>query len=122
MGVQISGGKQQGRNERCACDSGLKFKYCHGDPVKQMLCTRVANEHMVSLIRQEQKKRGLIPYDWKCRHCKSGFDKPNQGVVTPHLPMCPKCGATDIEENKNKNKGVGDEKGEKSKKSKESGI
>ena len=87
------------QNELCPCGSGLKFKFCHNDPTKQMICTRVANETMVKLIRQEQKKRGLAPYNFTCNHCKTGFDEPNQGIIAPHLPMCPLCGATDIGEN-----------------------
>lgn len=90
---------QTGRNEPCPCGSGLKFKFCHGDPTKQEMCNRVANEKMVWLIREEQKKRGLIPYDWKCNNCNYGFDEPKHGQ-TSDLPLCPKCNSTDIVETK----------------------
>jgi len=62
---------------------------------------------MASLIRQEQKKRGLIPYDWKCNNCEVGFDEPKISTMAPHLSLCPKCEKANIEENKNK--GVNDE-------------
>lgn len=113
MEVQLKGGKNPPRNEPCPCGSGLKAKWCHSDPIKQMLCTRKANEHMASLVRQEQKKRGLVSYNWKCNSCMEDFDKPNRGAVTPHYPICPKCGSTDIEENKNK--GVKDGKSKENK-------
>ena len=105
MGVQLSGGEQPNRNDPCPCKSGLKFKYCHGDPVKRMICTRIANEHMANLIRQEQKKCGLVPYNFTCNGCGHGFDKPNIGLVAPKLPMCPKCNSTDIERNEDESVG-----------------
>lgn len=57
MGLLIKGGKSPPRNEPCPCGSGLKFKHCHGDPLKQAICNRAANEKMVELIREEQKKK-----------------------------------------------------------------
>lgn len=57
-----------GRNELCHCESGLKYKYCHGDASKQEICNRVANEKMVQLIVQEKRKRG-IPIDVVCPDC-----------------------------------------------------
>ena len=103
---------QQGRNEPCSCQSGLKFKFCHGDPSKQVICSRVANLKMTELILVEQKKKGLIPYSWNCNNCNHGFDKPKHGRVS-NLPLCPKCESVDIiervedegeEENANKNR------------------
>ena len=43
---------QQGRNEPCACGSGLKFKHCHGDVVKQVECNHAANRRMAELIAE----------------------------------------------------------------------
>lgn len=57
-----------GRNESCPCGSGLKFKWCHGDPMKQDICNRVVNEKMVELILQEKRKRG-IPIEIVCPDC-----------------------------------------------------
>ena len=49
-----------GRNELCPCGSELKFKNCHGDPVKRAVCETVMRETMVRLIMQEKFKRGMI--------------------------------------------------------------
>jgi predicted Zn-ribbon and HTH transcriptional regulator len=101
MGVTIKGGKSPPRNSLCPCGSGLKFKYCHGDILKQEVCNRVANEKMVQLIRQEQKKRGLIPKNYKCNDCGHTFDEPMiSNIITkmgaPSL-VCPKCQSLEIE-------------------------
>jgi len=88
-----------GRNDPCPCGSKLKFKWCHGDAVKQMLCNRVANEHMAHLIQQEQIKRGLLKLRYLCNGCGKQFAKPKMSVVTViPLEICPFCGATDIVE------------------------
>jgi len=84
-----------GRNDPCPCKSGLKFKQCHGDAVKQMLCNRVANEHMVHLIREEQIKHGLIKLPWLCNGCGKQFEVPNISTVA-ELDICPFCDSTDI--------------------------
>ena len=61
MGLTIKGGQEPRRNEPCPCGSGLKYKYCHGDSIKTMICNRVANEKMVFLIRDEKIKiKGLF--------------------------------------------------------------
>ncbi len=60
MGVQLKRKVEPGRNDPCMCDSGLKFKYCHGDSYKIIVCNRVANEKMVELIIMEKIKKGLI--------------------------------------------------------------
>lgn len=63
-----------GRNEPCPCESGLKYKKCHGDPVKQMVCSRVANEKMVELIRVEQRKHIIAEQQKECESCNGlGF-------------------------------------------------
>lgn len=49
--------QKPGRNEPCPCGSGLKYKKCHGDPLKQALCNRTANEKMVVLIEDEKTKQ-----------------------------------------------------------------
>jgi len=70
-----------GRNELCPCKSGLKYKYCHGDRNKILLCGAVAkkaaNECMLNLIHKEKVKRGLIcehgiAKNEHCQHCKVG--------------------------------------------------
>jgi hypothetical protein len=60
MNLTIKGGKEPGRNEPCPCKSGLKFKQCHGDPVKRAVCESVMAETMLRLIMQEKHKRGMI--------------------------------------------------------------
>ncbi|MCK4814544.1 SEC-C domain-containing protein [bacterium] len=59
MALKLKGNKEPDRNEPCPCKSGLKFKYCHGDKLKQAVCNRVANEKMVQLIREEQRRKGI---------------------------------------------------------------
>lgn len=106
-----------GRNEKCPCGSGLKFKWCHGDEVKQMLCNRVANEHMYNLILQEQKKRGLVPYQYTCNTCGRSFDVPNKGQLSDLL-LCTnaKCNSTNltINEIEKENGGENEEKNKSS--------
>ena len=97
MSVQIKGGKSPPRNSLCPCKSGLKYKHCHGDVLKQAVCNRVANEKMVQLIREEQKKKGLIPRDYECNNCGHTFDEPNISLVSPGHEICPKCKAVEIE-------------------------
>lgn len=94
MGVQQT--QPTGRNEPCRCGSGLKSKFCHGDPVKQQLCNEMINKYMIMLIVEERKKRGLQPYIWTCESCKQGTDWPAKSKVataTP-TPICPSCGST----------------------------
>lgn len=57
MGIQFIGPKEPGRNEPCPCESGLKYKHCHGDALKRELCNRAANECMAKLITEEQYKK-----------------------------------------------------------------
>ena len=101
MGVQIKGGKSPSRNLPCPCGSGLKFKHCHGDELKKAVCNRVVNEKMVQLIREEQKKRGLIPRNFKCNNCGHTFDVSDVSIVTTRIrtpiEVCPKCRSTNIE-------------------------
>lgn len=51
---------EPGRNDLCGCNSGLKFKYCHGDPGKLAVCDRIVHEKMVELIMKEKHLRGLL--------------------------------------------------------------
>jgi len=97
MGVTIKGGKSPPRNLPCPCGSQLKFKYCHGDVLKQAVCNRVANEKMVQLIREEQKRQGVVPRDWKCNNCGHSFDEPEISTFAPDMEICPKCQSTEIE-------------------------
>lgn len=62
--------RDQGRNEPCGCGSGLKFKDCHGDIVKQQICNQVANEKMNSLITEELYKRSVNKQEIKCQDTK----------------------------------------------------
>lgn len=83
MTVQLKRKNQPGRNDPCPCQSGLKFKHCHGDPFKQEICNRVANEKMVELILQEKIRKGLIckhgvPKGKKCIDCE-GIQELNIG-------------------------------------------
>ena len=57
MGVKLRKDTMPDRNDPCPCKSGLKYKHCHGDIVKQQTCTRIANEKMVELIQAEISKR-----------------------------------------------------------------
>lgn len=59
MGIKLRG-PEPGRNDLCPCNSGLKFKFCHGDPGKAAACDRVAFEHMSLLVTREQHKRKII--------------------------------------------------------------
>ena len=54
-----------GRNELCPCGSGLKYKKCHGDPVKISACNMIAQLKMKELIMTERIKKGLV-----CKHGK----------------------------------------------------
>lgn len=58
----IVGGQKPQRNQPCPCGSGLKFKRCHGDPIKKQACARAmraaAEETMTKLIYEETKKNG----------------------------------------------------------------
>ena len=86
MTIQLKRNEGTGRNEPCPCRSGLKFKHCHGDVLKQEVCNRVANEKMVQLIRMEQRKRG-IPVKVLCPDCNR-----IKGIVE----NCRFCNATGI--------------------------
>ena len=59
MGIKLRG-PEPGRNDLCPCNSGLKFKNCHGDSGKAAACDRVAFEHMSILVAREQHKRGIL--------------------------------------------------------------
>lgn len=62
MTLQLKG-KSPGRNDPCPCESGLKYKFCHGDPAKQAICNRVVQEAMLRLIFDERVKQKII-----CKH------------------------------------------------------
>lgn len=68
MGVQPK--HPVGRNDLCPCGSTLKYKKCHGDPSKQEVCNRVANEKMVQLIRVEQRKKIIRLQQAECALCE----------------------------------------------------
>jgi len=62
MQLQLKG-REPGRNHPCPCESGLKYKDCHGDPLKRAVCERIMAETMVRLIIETKFKKGMI-----CRH------------------------------------------------------
>jgi hypothetical protein len=72
------------------CGSGLKYKVCHGDPLKRAVCNRVANEKMVRLIYQEKIKRGLIKLKYHCNTCHKDFDEPGFSEIG-QCQICPVC-------------------------------
>ncbi len=74
MGIRLKGNQTPGRNEPCPCESGLKYKHCHGDPGKVAVCNRVVSETMVRLIAAEKYKKGMI--------CKHGMD------INEHCKEC----------------------------------
>jgi len=47
-----------GRNSLCPCKSGLKYKHCHGDAMKQQLARHAMNYRMAELIVEEKIRRG----------------------------------------------------------------
>lgn len=55
--------KKIGRNEPCPCKSGLKYKFCHGDPTKIEVVEHASDVIMTNMIQQECIKKGLI-----CKH------------------------------------------------------
>ena len=65
--------RKPGRNELCACGSGLKNKRCHNDPVKIQLVNHAANVAMNHLIQNERVKKGIICEHGvlKTEHCAS---------------------------------------------------
>jgi len=106
MGVEAK--TKVGRNELCPCGSKLKYKYCHGDETKRMLCNRVANEHMVHLILQEQKKRGIVEWTYVCNVCGNGCDELKQSQIV-NSKVCPECGSPDVKDNSKQESGDEDE-------------
>ena len=101
MGIKLRG-PEPGRNELCPCNSGLKFKFCHGDPGKAAACDRIAFEHMSKLIAREQHKCGILSDDqykmFKERYDPEFMPEPviekdvNELLATTGLKRCT-CGA-----------------------------
>lgn len=56
----IKGGQRPQRNEPCPCKSGLKYKFCHGDPTKNAKVRDMANKYMAHLIVEDKIARGMI--------------------------------------------------------------
>lgn len=94
---------EPGRNELCVCGSGLKFKFCHGDPGKRAVCSRVAQEKMLHLIMDEKHRRGLLSideYNAFLNHCNpeippepvSGRDV-DKLIDSTGLIRCADCGS-----------------------------
>lgn len=61
--MQLRKSKTQGRNEACACGSGLKNKWCCGDEKKKAICTSIAIQAMAELVNRERINKGVI-----CKH------------------------------------------------------
>ncbi len=55
--------EKQGRNDLCTCDSGLKYKKCHGDSQKLQIVKHVANEAMLIMIARAKVKNTNIEFD-----------------------------------------------------------
>lgn len=86
------------RNGPCPCGSGLKYKLCHGDIIKQATARNMANKTMAALIIEEKKKKGLIKYKYYCNNCNENFDKPKESQIAK-CQICPYCDSTEIKEN-----------------------
>lgn len=74
---QLTSKTKVGRNHSCPCESGLKFKHCHGDEGKRAVCEAVMRETMVRLIIETKLKKGLICIHGvktgdHCKKCKIG--------------------------------------------------
>ncbi len=57
-------GKCSKRNEPCSCDSGLKFKHCHGDPQKLGIVKHIANEVMLIMIAHTKRENENIDFGY----------------------------------------------------------
>ena len=91
MGLKFNGGKKIGRNDLCPCESGLKYKICHGDEQKKAVVQRAADELMVRLIANELYKRDMICIHGvrtgeECFECEN----PSDMESTEHLDGGPK--------------------------------
>lgn len=62
MSIELTSDKER-RNEPCSCESGLKFKKCHGDPRKLAVVKHVANEAMIIMIAYEKRQNLDIPFN-----------------------------------------------------------
>jgi len=51
------------RNQPCPCNSGLKYKACHGDESKRQRCSAIANLAMGVLITHQRGRSGLMKED-----------------------------------------------------------
>ncbi|HUW45790.1 MAG TPA: SEC-C domain-containing protein [Dehalococcoidia bacterium] len=58
------------RNAKCPCGSGLKYKKCHGDPIKQALVEDAARKIMEVLIAEEIQKIYKEKTDGKTKESK----------------------------------------------------
>jgi len=48
------------RNAKCECGSGLKFKKCHGDPVKTQVCAQIGRMMFAKLVTEARYRAKLI--------------------------------------------------------------
>lgn len=92
MSISFSSPNKIGRNEPCPCGSGLKFKRCHGDIVKQEQCKQIANLYMLELIEEEKGRAKLI--NFVCKECNLKFNRSN---MIDDLLLCPNCNSPKIE-------------------------
>ena len=49
--------RDRGRNGKCKCNSGLKFKHCHGDARKMAVCQEVQDGRFASLVWDERVRQ-----------------------------------------------------------------
>jgi len=89
------------RNEKCPCGSGLKYKFCHGDIVKQEMARDAANRAMAILVNEEMKRKGLLPYRYTCNSCNANFGVPKESKIIKGTLICPECNSTDLRETNN---------------------
>jgi len=100
--MQIQGGQKIPRNEPCPCDSGLKFKHCHGDTKKNAIVKQFANQLMLELILEEKYKKGMIDKKAYEEYIESRTSEEDVRVISPMgvenlqketgLNRCKKCG------------------------------
>ncbi len=55
---------KQRRNDFCSCESGLKFKKCHGDPQKLKIVKHIANEAMLIMVAYTKREDENIDFGY----------------------------------------------------------
>jgi SEC-C motif len=97
-----------GRNDKCPCGSGLKYKHCHGDPEKANACIHLSQLYLMKLIAGARYRAGLIQRD-DLEEITSRAEQDMLDIIgmveveepddAPKVPVsaglvrCPSCGA-----------------------------